>query len=128
MPSPSMTGRPACAAVMIGSIALAPPISAAISRRHLDARGFLDGPHRAVALGAFLEIFSTPTTGAPMPPTSPTQASSGSASSGSTRPLAPLAEQFARAQHADIGIAAAAGAEQRRADRQRQQIGFRQVR
>ncbi len=31
MPSPSTTGRPANAAVMIGAIAFAPPISAAIS-------------------------------------------------------------------------------------------------
>ena len=30
MPSPSTTGRPACAAVMIGAMAFEPPISAEI--------------------------------------------------------------------------------------------------
>ncbi len=123
MPSPSMTGRPACAAVMIGSMALEPPISAEIVAAKVMPL-VASTARMARRHSSPCSNFSLPTSGAPIPPTSLIQASSGSASSGQYADAGAFAEQFARAQHADIGAAAAAGAEQGRADGQRVQIAF----
>ena len=91
-------------------------------RRHLYAGGFLDGAHGAVAFAAFLDLLDADHRRAD----AADLADPGIVGQGVERHDADagaLAHQLAGAQHADIGIAAAAGAEQCRADRQRQQVG-----
>ena len=95
MPSPSTTGRPAVAAVRIGSIELEPPISAEMSAATLTPAAS-STPRSARRHSSPCLIFSMPTTGAPMPPTEPTQSSSSSASSGRTSTDGALAQQFAQ--------------------------------
>ena len=92
-------------------------------RRHLDARHFFDRPHGAEALAAFLDLFDTdhrrPDTAHFSDPCVVRQCIEWQHAHACA-----LADQLARPQHTHIGIAAAAGAQERCADRQGQQVAL----
>ena len=123
MPSPSTTGSPARAAVSIGSIEFEPPISAEMMAAHLTPAASSTPRKRAQTFVALLDFLDADDRRAD----AADRADECVVVERFERDHADgraLAHQLAQAQHADVGIAAAARAEQRGAERERQQVAL----
>ena len=122
MPSASTTGIPSRAATVNGIVEFSPPASigivCVISRPRCSCSA-----SKACSASSPLGSFSTITVGAPIIADGTTSASSAHLVDVDDRHRAVLADRRAREQLADVGVPAAAGAEDRGADGEVVEIG-----